>query len=179
MDSSDAARLIGRAVLPGQRWADLGAGRGTFTTALARLLGPTGTVYAIERDPSATRVLDALARDHDVEGSRIVVVHADFTQPLQLPLLDGALLANALHFVQAELQADVVRRIVDGVGSEGSMVIVEYDNRPPSRWVPFPVSLTRLAALAAEARLEVSELIGRRRSAFGGNMYAARLARRP
>jgi hypothetical protein len=57
-------------------------------------------------------------------------------------------------------------------------VIVEYDNRPASRWVPFPVSMTRLTDLARLARLGAPEQIGRRRSMFGGSMYAARLSSR-
>ena len=53
MNVRDAVQLIAPAVPAGGRWADLGAGRGTFTAALARLLGPGGTVYAIERDATA------------------------------------------------------------------------------------------------------------------------------
>ncbi|HEV8233818.1 MAG TPA: hypothetical protein VGP84_04435, partial [Gemmatimonadaceae bacterium] len=101
----------------------------------------------------------------------------DFTKPLELPPLDGALLANSLHFVDAVAQADVLRRVANGIASGGAIVVVEYDNRPPSRWVPFPVSLDRLAGLTAEAQLGVPEAIGRYRSIFGGSMYAARIPR--
>ena len=177
MDARDAAQLIAPAVKEGQRWADLGAGAGTFTAGLARLLGTSGEVYAVERDASATRALDSLARDREASRSPIVVVQRDFTKPLELPPLDGALLANALHFVEAGAQADVLRHIANGLVSGGVIVVVEYDDRPPSRWVPFPVSLARLATLAAAAQLATPVPIGRRRSRFGGNMYAASIAR--
>jgi protein-L-isoaspartate O-methyltransferase len=177
MDSREAAQLIAPAIREGHRWADLGAGTGTFTAALARLLGPSGTVYAVEQDVTATRALEALARQREAGYSPIVVMHSDFMKVLELPPLDGALLANALHFVDAGVQADVLHRVANGLVSDGAIVIVEYDSRPPSRWVPFPVSLGRLAALSAEAQLGVPEPIGRRRSIFGGNMYAARIRR--
>jgi len=177
MWTHDAARLIAPAIEEGQRWADLGAGTGTFTAALARLLGPSGTVYAVEQDSTATRALEALAHKREAECSSIVVMHGDFTKPLELPPLDGALLANSLHFVDSGAQADVLRRVANGLVSDGALVVVEYDNRPPSRWVPFPVSLGRLATLTTEAQLGVPEAIGRHRSIFGGGMYAARVPR--
>jgi len=178
MNAGDAARLIESAVVQGQRWADLGAGAGTFTAALARLAGPSGAVYAVERDDTATRSLDALARERDPERAPIVVVRGDLTQPLRLPSLDGALLANALHFVDADDQAAVLQRIAEGVVIGGALLVIEYDNRSPSPWVPFPVSVARLRALADAAGVTSPQLIGRRRSDFGGTMYAARMVRR-
>jgi len=176
MDARDAVQLIAPAVRPGERWADLGAGGGTFTIALARLVGPTGAVHAVDRDASAVRALEALARASGNGGAVIVVQHGDLAQPLDLPPLDGVLIANALHFVDARAQAGVLRRIADGLTSSGRIVVVEYDNRSPSRWVPFPIPLARLTDLAREAKLAAPEAIGSRRSTFGGSMYAARIA---
>jgi SAM-dependent methyltransferase len=178
MDAADAARLIAPAVHRGEKRADLGAGTGTFTIALARLVGPTGAVYAVEREPSAAEALRAMARENDPERARMVVLTADFTERLELPSLDGVLLANALHFVDGDVQAEVLHGIAGRLGPGGAVVIVEYDNRPASRWVPFPVSMTRLTDLARLARLGAPEQIGRRRSMFGGSMYAARLSSR-
>lgn len=176
MDSRDAAKLIANAVHAGERWADLGAGTGTFSVALARLVGPAGAIYAVDRDASANRALEALAREPEDGAAHIVVRREDLTQPLDLPPLDGVLLANALHFVDARSQAGALVRIAKGLASTGNIVVVEYDNRSPSRWVPFPISPARLTDLAREAKLGVPEVIGWRRSAFGGSMYAARIA---
>ena len=175
MDSRDAARLIASAVHTGETWADLGAGTGTFTVALARLVGQTGAVYAVDRERSSVNALSIVAQDDDRERARIIVMHRNFTEELELSRLDGALLANALHFVNGDQQAQVLRHIADRLVDSGAVVVVEYDNRAPSPWVPFPVSLTRLADLARQAHLGEPEHIGRRRSMFGGNMYAARV----
>lgn len=176
MDANDAAALIAPAVARGETWADLGAGRGTFTEALARLVGPEGTVNAVERDASALAALQALARRSRDDTARIIVRRADFTEPLELPALDGALLANALHFVPESRQPAVLRAIARRLDAGGRIVIVEYDDRPPSRWVPHPISVTRLGQLAREAGLGAPQTIGRTESAFGGTMFASRLA---
>ena len=177
MDSRDAARLIAPAVRRGAGgvWADLGAGMGTFTEALADLLGANGQVYAVEEDPMRAAALDVVAARTGRERAAITVVRGDFAKPLKLPWLDGVLLANALHYVTDDEQAPLLGRLARGLAPAGTLVVVEYDDRPRSRWVPYPVSLSRLNALAQLARLTPPEPIGRRGSLFGGTMYAARI----
>jgi SAM-dependent methyltransferase len=177
MDARDAARLIEPAVTVGSVWADLGAGRGTFTMALAGLLGPRGHVYAVEREPRALAALHALIQGTHGDRARISVLPGDFTAPLALPALDGVLLANSLHFVPDEQQAPLLAHLMLAVPAKGPILIVEYDSRPRSRWVPFPVSLMRLETLSRDAGLTSPVLLGRRESEYGGTMYAARLER--
>jgi SAM-dependent methyltransferase len=176
MDARDAARLIAPGV-SGRIWADLGAGRGTFTMALATLLGPAGRVYAVERDAGAVEALEKLARRRDRdERALIEVVHGDFaTAGLTLDDADGVLMANSLHYVPDDEQAPLLGRLAARLRNRGVLLVVEYDKRPRSRWVPFPVALERLARVALDAGLPAPTLIGRRESAFGGTMYAALL----
>jgi SAM-dependent methyltransferase len=156
------------------RWADLGAGRGTFTRALAELLGPAGVVYAVERDPGALAALRALAAH-----STVVVAEGDFTRPLPaLPVaLDGLLLANALHFVP-DAAATLARLTSSHLAPGGRVVAIEYDRRPPSRWVPYPIDADRLPALAASAGLGEPTIVATRPSTFGGRMYVGVMERR-
>ena len=174
MDARDAARLIAPGV-SGRVWADLGAGRGTFTIALATLLGPSGRVYAVERDAGAIDTLERLARRRDKdERALIEVVRGDFaTTGLAREEIDGILMANSLHYVADVEQAPLLARLAEGLNRHGVILVVEYDDRPRSRWVPFPISLDRLASVARDAGLTAPELIGRRGSAFGGTMYVA------
>ncbi|HEX6910991.1 MAG TPA: class I SAM-dependent methyltransferase, partial [Longimicrobium sp.] len=55
MKESDAIDLLRPAVHPSPdaRWADLGAGTGVFTRALATLAGPSGRVFAVDVDDGA------------------------------------------------------------------------------------------------------------------------------
>ena len=174
MDVRDATTLIETAVLhPGGTWADLGAGAGTFTLALARLLGRTGRVFAVERDGHALNQLRRMASRRTDGVAPISTIEADFSQRLELPILDGALLANALHFVADARQPEVLARLARAIRPGGRIVVVEYEGRRPSRWVPYPVALARLGAIARDADLAQPEPAGSRASAFGGRMYVA------
>lgn len=178
MDASEATGLITTMVAAGDAWADLGAGTGTFTAALARLVGREGRVYAVERDAHAVRALGVLAQRQSRDDAPITIVDADFRQRLDLPALDGVLLANSLHFVADDEQSPLLSRLAALLRAKGATVIIEYDNRPRSRWVPFPVSLARLGDLARAAGFAAPVIVGRRASEYGGTMYVARLDRR-
>lgn len=170
MDTTDAAALIAPAVrAPGEHWADLGAGHGTFTAALATLLGPHGHIEAVDVDPGAVAALGRLARR---SATPVAARRGDFAAPaFELPRVDGILLANALHFVDSRAQADVLARLATRLNAGGRVLVVEYDARPASRWVPYPMPLARLRVIAPDG-MTVSA-IGTRRSAYGGAMYAA------
>jgi ubiquinone/menaquinone biosynthesis C-methylase UbiE len=174
VDSRDAVGLLSSAIhTRGGTWADLGAGDGVFTRALAEVLGAGSRIYAVDRDAPALAALErwATRSTHDV-----VTVTADFTRPFELPdlgdaKLDGLLLANSLHFVR---DADaVLARLVESLKRGGDVVLVEYDRRGASRWVPYPVSSRQLSALAGAAGLSPFEVTAALPSAFGGELYAA------
>lgn len=178
MRIEDAAGLIRDAVLGrGGAWADLGAGNGTFTRALAQLLPEESRIYAMDRDADA---IADLARWASAEAPRVKAVVADFTHGLELPALgdeklDGILLANALHF--AKDATGVLARLSGFLRPEGRIVIVEYDRRAPSRWVPYPIGIAQLPALAAAAGLTKPRVVESRPSEYGGILYAAYMDR--
>jgi SAM-dependent methyltransferase len=174
MKTSEAMALIERAVRGRNgTWADLGAGDGTFTRALVELLSAGSRIYAVDQDASA---VDALSRLSVPAAAHVTAVRADITRPFALPdlgdsLLDGILLANALHFVR---DADLVlRRLVTTLRPGGRVVFVEYDQRAASRWVPYPIARSRLPDLAAAVGLSRPEVIATRTSRYSGILYAA------
>jgi ubiquinone/menaquinone biosynthesis C-methylase UbiE len=174
VDTNDAVALIESAVPKGPgTWADIGAGDGTFTRALARLLGPEARIYAIDRDARAIAALERWAKK---DAANVIPVRADFDRPFELPgvrdpKLDGILLANSLHFVP---DADaVLGRLARWLRSGARVVIVEYDRRAASRWVPYPIPRARFEALARSAGLPPPTITATRSSAFGGVLYAA------
>lgn len=169
MTEDDAARLI-RDAIPevSGAWADLGAGTGTFSRALAERLGAAGSVLAIERDPSAVA---ALQESVPGRGAKISVRNADFTQPLGLAELDGILMANSLHYVPYPEQPLLLQRLVKHLKATGRIVVVEYDRDRGNEWVPYPVSSKAFVALAEAAGLSPPIVAGRMRSTFGGELY--------
>jgi SAM-dependent methyltransferase len=173
MNRREAAALIEEAVGGhGGAWADLGAGSGTFTRALVDLLGHGVTVYAMDRDRSAVAALGELAR---ASAAHIVPVEGDFIADEDLPrlphVLDGLLLANALHFVRDA--GIVLARLVRRLRAGGRVVLVEYDRRGASRWVPYPTPVATLPALAHDAGLTPFTVTATRPSRYQGTMYAA------
>src|SRR5579859_2025616 len=97
MNHDDHVRLLRDGVLGPGVWADLGSGRGAFTLALADLVGPAGVIYSIDTDRRALRDqrADMQSRFPDVA---VHYFEADFTKPLDVPPLDGIVMANSLHF---------------------------------------------------------------------------------
>lgn len=80
---------------PGQRVCDLGAGPGYFTLRLARAVGPTGKVFAIEAEP---RMRDVLVRR--LEAAHLTNVEPVLTvDGVGLPPepVDRVLIVNAYH----------------------------------------------------------------------------------
>ena len=100
-------------------------------------------------------------------------MHADFTARLELSSLDGVLLANALHFFGADAQVSLLRTVATFVKPTGRVAIVEYEDRPASRWVPYPVSFERLETVAAAAGLSEPVRVGAIPSSYGGSIYSA------
>jgi ubiquinone/menaquinone biosynthesis C-methylase UbiE len=174
MNLNDAAALIRDAVGDASgTWADIGAGRGAFTTALASLLAPNSRLYAIDRDPGAVMALEQLT---SANGVGIVPLEGDFLRPLQIPFpLSGILLANSLHF--AADPGAVLRELTRLLQPGGRVVLVEYDRRSANPWVPYPIPVSALSELAAAAGLGPPIVTARRPSEFGGDLYAAVMTR--
>ena len=169
MQSKDAATFIEDAVAGRAGvWADVGAGSGVFTKALVQLLGPGSRIIAVDRDEASVAALQDWARH---EAPNVTALRGDFTGDLELPELDGILLANALHFVKDS--AGVLARLVRRLKPSGRVVIVEYDRREASRWVPHPISIASLKALTTGAGLTRPIVVESRPSNYEGVIYCA------
>jgi ubiquinone/menaquinone biosynthesis C-methylase UbiE len=177
VDHADHVGLLRRAVEPGGTWADIGAGEGAFTLALADLLGPGGRIVAVDRDARALRENERRVRVRFPETD-LSAVTADVTGPLDLPELDGLVAANSLHYVPRERQVMVIQGLARRLRPGGRFVVVEYDVDRGNPWVPHPFSFAAWERLAAAAGLIETRLMGRVPSRFLDAIYAAE-SRRP
>jgi SAM-dependent methyltransferase len=178
MNHDDHLQLIANGIEAGSDgvWADFGAGTGAFTLALRDLAGPATEIYAVDRDSSALRSLQA-AFDRQFPDSRLHLQTADFTRPLDLPPLDGILAANSIHFVRDHIT--LVRQWRRYLKPDGRLVLVEYDTDDGNRWVPYPVSFSTLSPVARAAGFSEPLLLGSRGSRFLDRMYAAAMTPAP
>lgn len=176
MDHDDHVHLIRRGIPEtGGIWADFGSGRGAFTLALAELLGPESQIHSIDVNPTALAHQRALMATR-YPATNLVTYTADFTEPLELPQLDGLLIANALHFLRDK--DSVVKRLRGCLRPGGRFLIVEYDTNQGNRWVPYPFTYRSWQIIAERCRLIQTELLDTAPSSFLGRFYAA-LSRRP
>ena len=81
-------------------WAELGSGTGAFTLALADVLPNSARIISVDKDRGALERQQRVYNAHleGRRGPRLEQIHADYTHELELPPLDGVLMANALHF---------------------------------------------------------------------------------
>ncbi len=158
-------------VSPGGTWADLGAGSGAFTLALRELLGAGGAVYAVDKD---RRSLDSLARAYQArfgDAQDLHLVHADFTRDLDLPPLDGAVMANSLHYYKDKEK--VLRHVRTFLKPGGALLLVEYNVNSGNPWVPHPLTFETYRALAPRAGFSEPRLLAKHPSSFLREFYSA------
>ena len=136
---NEAVELIRTDVLvkPGiQTWADLGCGKGTFTSALADLLPQGSKIYAVDRNNS---FLNKIPQSEDV---KIEKLEKDFIKDNLPGNLDGILMANSFHYVKDK--DSFIKKIEKKFKSVALFLILEYDMDISNPWVPFPISFNSL-----------------------------------
>jgi SAM-dependent methyltransferase len=171
MDHTDHVTLLrGGVAAPGGVWADLGSGAGAFTLALAELLGPTGVIYSVDTDSGALAAQERALRAR-FPATIVHYLAVDFTRLLPLPPLDGAIMANSLHFQRAK--EPVVQLIRSYLKPAGHLILVEYDTDHGNHWVPYPLSFDTWHSLAESCGLVKTQLLAAAPSRFLGRIYSA------
>ena len=154
----------------GGRWADLGAGEGAFTLALADLLGPEAHITAVDRDGAAlTRLAEQMGERFP--DAVVETKDADFTRPLGLSSLDGIVMANSLHFVRDK--ALVLKLAREMLRPGGTLIVIEYGSDQGNPWVPHPFSYERWEGMATQAGFERTRLLRTIPSRHLGSIYSA------
>jgi ubiquinone/menaquinone biosynthesis C-methylase UbiE len=169
MEHAELVAMIRDGVTAGA-WADLGSGDGAFTLALADLLGLHGSIVSVDRDGGALR-RQREAMQARFPATRVEYLHADFTRPLELPRLDGIVMANSLHF--ARNKGPVLELVRRALRPGGRLVLVEYDADRGNPWVPHPLSFGTWERVSEAAGLKGTRLLARRPSRFLNAMYSA------
>jgi SAM-dependent methyltransferase len=172
MNHRDHVELLRPAgITPGGAWADLGAGSGAFTLALRELLGAGAAIYAVDKD---RRGLDSLARAYQTrfgDAQDLHPVHGDFTHSLDLPPLDGIVMANSLHYFKDKEK--VLRGVRTFLKPGGVLLLVEYNVDSGNLWVPHPLSFETFRVFAPRVGFTEPRLLAKHPSSFLREFYSA------
>jgi len=170
MELSTAIRLIEGGISKSgapQRWADLGAGDGLFTRALASVLPANSSVLAIDQNAVS---LKSIAWDFKSVSLR--THNGDFTLVNWGDHLDGILMANSLHYVRD--QVNFLSELKNKLAVPGRVLIVEYDRRQANAWVPYPISFKKLKELGEQSGFTSINKLEEVPSVYdGATIYAA------
>lgn len=171
MDHSDRVSLLTDGVPSQSRtWAEFGSGSGAFTLALAELIDSDGIIYSIDKNTTA---LEQQKQEIQRHFPRLEVhyVATDFSKPLDLPQLDGILMANALHFLKDK--RDFLLKIKNYLKPEGRLLVVEYNIDRGNPWVPYPISFTSWEKLATQCGFAETRLLATLPSRYHREIYSA------
>jgi ubiquinone/menaquinone biosynthesis C-methylase UbiE len=122
--AADAARLVTALKLDaGQTVADIGAGRGQLTVALARELGPSGHVYATELNPDRLRDIRQATDAAGLGNVSVIEAHATRTN-LPERCCDALVLRRVYHhFDHPRLMNASLRR---SLKPRGLLAVIDF-----------------------------------------------------
>jgi ubiquinone/menaquinone biosynthesis C-methylase UbiE len=171
MDHADHIALIRDGIAePGGVWAEFGSGSGAFTLALADLLGPGARVYSVDKNSTALNQ-QARAMRSRFPAVEVHYFNADYTNRLGFSPLDGALMANTLHFQRDK--DPVLGLIRSYLQPWGRLIVVEYNQDHGNTWVPYPFSFKTWQTIACKNGFISTRMLARRPSRFMGEIYSA------
>jgi len=155
---------------PGGIWADIGCGEGIFTAVLYELVRPDCEIYAVDKNRRSLQKLLNNFADLYPEAN-VMTLQQDFRQSLDLPALDGFIMANALHFIQDDLKSKVLNRLVKLLKPGGRAIIIEYNAPRGNFAVPHPLDEKEFVELASEIGVVDVHIAAKVPSSFMGEMY--------
>ena len=122
---------------PGERVADIGAGSGYFTFPVARAVGPTGVVWALDIAPEMLEYLDFRVKAQKIANIRLRKVLSDDPQ-LEPASIDTILMIDTIHYVKDRVS--YAKKLRTGLVPGGCLVIIDYIPKPMSErpWGPSP-----------------------------------------
>ncbi len=172
MNHNDHVNLLRPANLTqGGVYADFGAGSGAFTLALRELVGLDATIYAVDKDKSALRGLENSHRARFDSTDSLILLNQDFSRPLEIPPLDGIVMANSLHFFKDKEK--ILHHVRGFLKPHAALLLVEYNVDKGNLWVPHPLAFKSFQALAPRAGFTEPRPLAKAPSRFLKEFYSA------
>ena len=111
---------------PDAEIAEIGAGSGYFTLRLAKAIGPSGRVYAVDVDQKMLDYIDRRAEREKVENIQTILAEPDNPR-LGSESVDAIFICDTLHHIQHRQRYYPL--LVRALRSGGRLVIVDFHKR--------------------------------------------------
>jgi len=117
------------ALKPGMVIADIGAGSGVFSSPLAKAVGPSGKVYAVDIDQGLLDHISRRARQENISNIRPVL--GKFADP-SIPAkdVDMAFFHDVFHHI--EQREAYLKALAAYIKPQGMVTIIEMDRNDPN-----------------------------------------------
>ncbi len=118
-------------------WPTSGPGSGYFTLRVARAVGPSGEVLAIDINPDILEFLDRRVKEAGLSNVRSVRVEKDDPK-LPSGGVDTILMVDTLHYVSG--RDAYAKKLRAGLAPGGRVVVIDYRPKPWAErpWGPPP-----------------------------------------
>ncbi|MFM7034281.1 MAG: class I SAM-dependent methyltransferase [Planctomycetia bacterium] len=117
------------AIRPGQTLCDMGCGNGFYTLEMARLAGPTGTVYAVDIQPPMLKMLAGRAAEFGVTTIKPVLGTAADPR-LPVGAIDLMLCVDVYH--EFSHPSEMLAKIRESLSEDGQLVLAEFRAEDPA-----------------------------------------------
>jgi ubiquinone/menaquinone biosynthesis C-methylase UbiE len=94
----------------GQRVLDFGCGSGTYTFIIARIVGPSGKVFALDEKKSKLRELQKKAKDRKRNNIEVIYTSGDISIPLEKRTLDVVLMYDVYHLLSERQRRKLIKK---------------------------------------------------------------------
>lgn len=160
---------------PGQTVADVGAGTGFLTLAMARVVGADGRVFAVDITPNFVAAIEQRAQQQGL-GNVIGVTNDPYSVHLPADSIDLVFTSDTYHHF--EYPKATLRSIHDALKPGGELVVVDF-RRLPGVSNPWVLSHVRAGEAEVVSEIEAAGFALVERLEFMQTQYFLRFRKIP
>jgi arsenite methyltransferase len=124
--------------------ADIGAGSGYFTLRLAKEVGPTGKVYAVDTEQKMLDLIERRAEQEKLENIQTILAAPDDPH-LGSASVDLIFICNTLHHI--EKRPSYYKLLLRALRPGGQLVIVDFHKRDLPVGPPVEMKIDKRACI--------------------------------
>ena len=111
----------------GISFLDVASGRGSYSLAVSDIIGPQGSVFAVDLWAEGIEMLKTAAQERGIENITAFVSDVGRRIPVEDQSIDVCLIATALHdFVEDRIDRGVLNEIARVVKPTGILAVMEF-----------------------------------------------------